>query len=77
MKTVKSIPRSEFTNEANYISSHTLYKVNQNDDGSLKLKSRIAPHGNEDDLKEVLNNDCSTCPRMVYGFWNLSHHSMR
>ena len=33
-----------------------------NDDGSLKLKARIAPHGNEDDLKRVLNKDCSTCP---------------
>lgn len=47
---------------ANIIGSHTLYKVKQNDDGSLKLKARIAPHGNEDDLKDVLNKDCSTCP---------------
>lgn len=44
------------------ISSHTLYKVKQNDDRSLKLKARIAPHGNEDNLKDVLTKDCSTCP---------------
>ena len=32
------------------------------DDGVLKLKARVAPHGIEDELKTVLSKDCSTCP---------------
>ena len=47
---------------ANIISSHTLYKVKKNDNRSLKLEARIAPHGNEEDLTNVLNKDCSTFP---------------
>lgn len=39
-----------------------LYNVKRIDDGSVLLKARIAPHGNEDDLKNILNKDCSTCP---------------
>lgn len=30
--------------------------------GSLKLKGRVSPHGNEDNLKDILNKDFSTCP---------------
>lgn len=26
------------------------------------MKVRIAPHENEDDLKDILNKNCSTCP---------------
>lgn len=48
----------------NIISGHTLHKFKHNYDGSLKLKYRIAPYGNEDNLKEVLNKYCSTCPQM-------------
>ena len=35
--------------------------MKQNDDESLKLKARIAPHGN-DNLKNILSKDCATCP---------------
>lgn len=60
-KTVRLIPKFIVPAGANIVSSRTLYKVKQNDDGYLKLKARIAPHGNEDDLKNVLNKDCYTC----------------
>ena len=36
--------------------------MKQNDDGSLKLKARIAPQRNEDDMKYFLSKDCTTCP---------------
>lgn len=42
--------------------SHTLYKVKHNNDGSQKLKARIAPHGNEDDFKHILSKYFATCP---------------
>lgn len=38
-----------------------MYKVKVGDDNSLKLKARIAPHGNEDSLKHELRSDCSMC----------------
>lgn len=59
LKTVKIVPISDVPDGANVIGSHVLYKVKKNDDESLKLKSRIAPHGNEDDLKEELTTDCA------------------
>lgn len=62
LKTVQLPPRSQFPHGANSISSHTLYKVKQNYDVALTLKARIAHHGNEDDLKHLLNKDCPTCP---------------
>lgn len=62
LKTVKIVPRGDVPNGANVINSHTVYKVKSNDDGSFKLKARIAPHGNEDALREQLSSDCATCP---------------
>ena len=40
---VSKLPRN-----ANIISSHVLYKIENPDDGSKKCKARIAPHGNRD-----------------------------
>ena len=62
LKTVRSVTHDKVPKGSNIISSHTLYKVKQNDDGSLKLEARIAPHGNEDDMKNILSKDCRTCP---------------
>lgn len=47
---------------SNIISNHTIYKVKQNDDGSLKLKARIAPPGNKEDQQELLTKVYSTWP---------------
>ncbi len=62
LKTVQLVPITQIPSHANVINSHTLYKLKQDDDGNLKLKARIAPHGNEDDLKDKLSKDCATCP---------------
>ena len=59
---VKIVPRSSVPKSANIIGSHTIYKLKQNDDQSLKLKARIAPHGNEDSDKENLHTECCMCP---------------
>ena len=60
-KTVKLIPRDQVPANSNVINSHVIYKVKINDDQTLKLKDRIAPHGNEDSLRSVLKSDCSMC----------------
>lgn len=49
LKTVTVIPLSNINSndkkEMNIIGSHTLYKIKQNDDDSMKMKGRIVPHG--------------------------------
>ena len=62
LKTVRPVPHDKIPAGSNIIRSHTLYKVKQNEDGSLKRKARIAPHGNENDFKNDLSKDCATCP---------------
>lgn len=61
LKTVKPIFRFDVPLYANVVNHHVLYKVKQNDDGSLKLKAQTAPHRNEDDLKDALTKDCTIC----------------
>lgn len=41
------------------LNNHTLYKVKTNDDKTFKLKARLAPNGNEDNLREELSKDCA------------------
>lgn len=48
LKQVRKVPVSEVLRSANAISSYVLYRVNKEDNGSKKIKSRIAPHGNKD-----------------------------
>lgn len=62
LKTARSLYHRYVPDGANVIISHTLYKVKHNNDGTLKLKARKAPHGNEDDPQHLLNKDCSMCP---------------
>lgn len=59
---VRQVPRDAVPKTANIIGSYTVYKLKVNDDDNLKLKARIAPHGNEDSDKENLHTDCCMCP---------------
>lgn len=61
-KMIKLHPIADLPNHANLISSHVIYKLKVNDDSSLKLKARIAPHRNEDSAKDLLRSKCSMCP---------------
>lgn len=61
-KTVKAVTRSKVPHTANVISSNVIYKIKINDDQYLKLKDRIAPHGNEGSQKDNLKIDCFMCP---------------
>lgn len=45
-KTLSFKNQSALPSDENYISSHTIYKIEVNDDNALKLKARISPHGN-------------------------------
>lgn len=60
-KAVRPVPKSEISPSSNTSNSHALYKIERIDDGSLKLKARIAPHWNKNDLKEFSSKDCTTC----------------
>lgn len=44
----EEVPESGLRNNADVISSHLVFKVKTNDDGSLKLKGRIVVYGNRD-----------------------------
>ena len=61
-KTVRMVHKSKIPKYANIITSHVIYKVKINDDGSQKMKARIAPHGNKDKDRHRLKTDSATCP---------------
>ena len=48
LKNVRKVPVIKVPKNSNIIFSHTIYKFKANDDASLKLKARIAPHRNTD-----------------------------
>jgi len=48
VKTVQHIHVTDVPKDASRITSHVIYKVKINVDGSKKMKARIAPHGNKD-----------------------------
>ena len=39
-----------------------IYKVKANNDGSLKMKARIAPHGNKQKDRDKFKTDSTQCP---------------
>lgn len=59
--TVKRVQRRQLPRDANIVSSHVVYKIKVEDDDSLRLKARIAPHGNEDSDTKNPRLDCCTC----------------
>lgn len=59
------VPDHEVPRDAKIITSHVIYKLKTNEDGSRKLKARIVPHGNHDDLKEDIRSDSSNAPLFV------------
>lgn len=61
-ETVRDIMSATVPENANVITSHVIYKVKLNDDGSFKMKARIAPHGNKDKEKYSLKSDSASCP---------------
>lgn len=58
--TVKCAPISSASSEVYVISSHVLYKVKLFEDISLQMKSRVAPHGNQDRDFDNLKTDSSS-----------------
>lgn len=55
LKISKAISNNDISLNANVVKSHTNYKVRTCDDGKLKMKARIATHGNKDNLKTLLS----------------------
>lgn len=54
MKTARAVYQRDMPSAANVINSHKLHKINHNDDSSVTLKARVAPHDNKDCLKNEL-----------------------
>ena len=62
LKTVQKVSLDKIPKYSNIITSPVIYKFKENDDGSLMVKARIAPHGNKDKGKFNLKIDSSQCP---------------
>ena len=61
-KTVREVLISKVPKSSNIITIHVIYKIKAKDDGSFKMKARIAPHGNKDKDCELLKTDSAQCP---------------
>ena len=59
LKNVREVPIHEVPKNSNTMTSHVIYKVKENDDGSFKMKARIAPQSNKDKEKQMLRTDSS------------------
>lgn len=60
-KNVKPGDETSVDQAVNVISSHDVYKMKRTDNWSLKLNARIASHGKQDYLKELLTKYCPIC----------------
>lgn len=63
-KIVKEVNSSKVSSNANIASSHVLYKAEIQDDTSIMIKARIAPHGNKDKEKHTVKSDFAVCPSL-------------
>ena len=61
LRTVREVPIDQVPKNSNIITSHVIYKIKENNVGSLKIKARIAPSGAKD-KKDNLKTDSSQCP---------------
>lgn len=48
----QEVHESSIPKGSNVISSYVLYKLKSTEDGTLKVKARICPHGNLDRMKD-------------------------
>lgn len=53
----EAVPESGLRRNANIISSHVVFKIKTSNDGTLKLKGRMAVHGNPDMDKDLVRSD--------------------
>lgn len=56
----KETPEGQVESNSNEKISHVIYKIKVNEDGTLKLKARICPRGNRDELKDEVRKDSAT-----------------
>lgn len=47
------------------MSSHIIYKIKVSEDGKLKLKVRISPHGNREEMREDVRKDAAAAQSHV------------
>lgn len=57
----QSLKEDSVPPDSNVISSHVVYKIKINEDGTIKLKDRICPHANRDKDKDgIRKNSAAT-----------------
>lgn len=61
LQSIKRVPRSFVSKDANTIGSHVVYKLKLIDEESFKLKGRIATNGLKHSNKASLLSECCMC----------------
>lgn len=59
-KAYKVVRETDVPRNENIISAHFVFKVKKEEDGSRRLKARLCPHGNRDQMKEDVRKDSAT-----------------
>ena len=62
MKTLLEVSVNNLSKNGIVMNNHVIHKVNENNDGSLKIRAQIAPHGNRDKERDSLKTDLAQCP---------------
>lgn len=65
MGSYEEVPEAEFPGNANFISSHVVFKINTNYGASLKLKFWIVVHGNLDANRNLVSTDSSAADMIL------------
>lgn len=56
---------SEIPTDANVIGSHIVYEVKTEEEGTMRLKAIVCPHGSHDNEKDNIRKDSSTAPFVI------------
>ena len=62
---IELVDPADVPKDANVIRSHSVYKVKTDEEGQLKLKTRIVPHGNRDEGRFGVRRDSSSAELSV------------
>ena len=61
----EEVTESDVPRYANVITSHVVYKLKTDEDGTRKMKARLVPHGNHDNEKDTVRKDSSNASLFV------------
>lgn len=77
-KSVKGVPLEKVPEHSNVLGAYTVYKIKQEDHTPVKMNERIASHEKEDEIKNMMQKDCSMCnPTVVHVFVRYFRQTVR